>query len=330
MEQAIKTIPELNVTTQDGWKLKAYHHVNQHSKFSPILVFHAMSLSAYSMNGNEGLPSIGVWLSLKGFDVWVCECRGVGKSFHKDKRKRKEWTFDEHLNYDVPAFLDSIQKETNKNKFHWIGHSMGGHLLLAHLCVTNDNRIQSGVIAGSGFEVSDSIDKYAGHTKLLNVLQIKIIPLKLISRLSRPLLKMIPDNYGYFSKKLTGYRNCLTIMKDIHDIPTSLLKYAFNCYRKGGLRNSDGKVIYSEKAKEINIPLLFISGNMDLAWIPQVIQDNIKFFSSGITKALPFGKEYGHIDNYGHVDIMMGKNSEKEVFPEILNWLMEKEKKYSA
>lgn len=136
----------------------------------------------------------------------------------------------------------------------------------------------------------------------------------MISRLSRPFLKIIPDQYGYFSKKLTGYSNCLAIMKDIHDLPTPLLMYALKCYRKGGLRNSRNNVIYSEKAKDVTTPLLFISGNLDLVWTPQVIKNNLKFFQDGTAKMLPFGKEYGHIDNYDPIDILMGKNAEREVF----------------
>jgi hypothetical protein len=38
-------------------------------------------------------------------------------------------------------------------------------------------------------------------------------------------------------------------------------------------------------------------------------------------KMIAFGKEYGNETDYGHVEILMGKNAEKEVYPEILKWL---------
>jgi len=69
---------------------------------------------------------------------------------------------------------------------------------------------------------------------------------------------------------------------------------------------------------------LFLSSDSDLAWTPSVVEENLKFFKSGIAHMLPFGKAYGHADHYGHVDMLMGKNAEKEVFPEILKWLNSK------
>jgi predicted alpha/beta hydrolase len=323
-------LSELEIQTQDGWKLKAYHHKCTNSLYLPVLLFHAMSLSAYSLNGNGGIPSIASWLSQNGYDVWVCECRGVGKSIHQNKNKRLEWSFDDHLKFDVPAFLDSIQKETNQHRFHWIGHSMGGALLLAYLCLTNNSIIQSGIIAGAGFEVSNRIGTTEKQIKLLKALRIKRIPLKTLAILSKPFFRFIPDQYGYFSKKLTGYSNCIEIMKDIHNIPASLMMYALKSYRKNGFRDINDKIIYSEKAKNVTTPLLFISGDKDLAWTPPVVEKNLEFFSQGNAQILPLGKAYGHDNNYGHLDLLMGINSEKEVFPEILKYLNLREKERAA
>jgi predicted alpha/beta hydrolase len=323
-------LSELEIQTQDGWKLKAYHHKCFKSLHLPVLIFHAMSLSAYSLNGNGGIPSIASWLSQNGYDVWVCECRGVGNAFHQDKIKRLEWTFDDQLKYDVSAFINSIGKETGHYKFHWIGHSMGGALLLAYLCSTDNSIIQSGIIAGAGFEVSNRIGTTELQIKLLNALRIKRIPLKALAILSKPFFRFIPDQYGYFSKKLTGYTNCIEIMKDIHNIPTSLMMYSLKSYRKNGFRDINDKLIYSEKAKNVSTPLLFISGDEDLAWIPSVVEENLKFFSQGNAQILPLGKAYGHENNYGHLDLLMGKNSEKEVFPEILKFLNLREKERAA
>jgi predicted alpha/beta hydrolase len=321
MKAVTHNFTKLDIQTEDGWKLTAYHHANLTSAHLPVLVFHAMSLSAYSLNGNGTLPSIASWLSRNGYDVWVCECRGVGKSYHPDRKKRCDWSFDDHLNYDVPAFIHSLQIVTGKEKFHWIGHSMGGALLLAYLCTTMNPPIQMGIIAGSGFEVSNHIGTTEIPIKFLNIFRIKRIPLKTVSRLSKPFFKFIPDNCSFFSKKFTGYSNCLEIMKDIHDIPTALLMFALKSYRKGGFRDASDKVIYSKMAKNVSIPLLFLSGDADLAWIPSVVEENLKFFSKGNAKMLPLGKAYGHSDHYGHVDMLMGKNVQKEVFPEILKWL---------
>jgi predicted alpha/beta hydrolase len=317
-------LPEIDIYTDDGWKLKAYHHSNIEGKNAPVMIFHAMALSAFSLNGNDGIPSIASWLSKNGFDAWVCECRGVGKAFHKDKRMRREWSFDDQLKYDVRAFIHSIQKATGHEKLHWIGHSMGGALLLAYLCTNDNSTIQSGIIAGSGFEVSNRNGHFKLPIKLCKFLKTKRIPLGILARFSRPFLQFVPDQYGFFSKKLTGESTCKAIMKDVHNIPVSLMRYAWQSYRKGGFCSNDDNRTYSSKAISISTPLLFLSSDLDLAWTPSVVEENLKFFRSGIAQMLPLGKVYGHADNYGHVDMLMGKNAEKEVFPEILKWLNSK------
>ncbi len=38
-------------------------------------------------------------------------------------------------------------------------------------------------------------------------------------------------------------------------------------------------------------------------------------------KCLIFGKETGCVEDYGHMDLLMGVRTEHEVFPHILTWL---------
>jgi predicted alpha/beta hydrolase len=326
METQNGKIIEMDVLTDDDWHLKTYHHPCTDSKNLPVIIFHALSLSAYSLNGNDGIPSIANWLSQNGYDVWVCECRGVGKSYHKDFKTKREWTFDDQLKYDVPAFINFIKNFTKVEKLHWIGHSMGGHLLLAYLSITENAPIQSGIIAGAGFEIPDCDKKPDLVLQLLQLFKMKRLPLRPVARISIPFLWLIPDQQSLFSKKITGYSVSKAIMRDVHSIPVTLFKYALDCFRKGGLRSTDQQLIYSSRSKDITTPLLFISADKDVAWTPSVITENLKLFSNGNAEMLALGKKYGHSEHYGHVDILMGKNAEKEVYPEILKWLITKKK----
>lgn len=330
MNKLNEKIVELNVLTDDGWNLKTYHHSCTNSKYLPVIIFHALALSAYSLNGNGGIPSIASWLSKNGYDVWVCECRGVGKSYHEDVKKNREWAFGDQLKHDVPAFISFIKNFTQAEKLHWIGHSMGGHLLLAYLCITKNAPIQSGILAGAGFEIPNCDKKSELFLKLLNVFKIKRIPLGPIARFSIPFLWLIPDQQCLFSKKITGYSVSQAIMRDIHSIPVTLFKYALHAFKKGGIRSADQQLVYSSRAKDISIPLLFISADKDVVWTPSVIAENLKLFTYNNAKMLPVGKEYGNSEHYGHFDMLMGKNAENEVFPEILKWLNSKEEDRAA
>ena len=35
----------------------------------------------------------------------------------------------------------------------------------------------------------------------------------------------------------------------------------------------------------------------------------------------PFGRVYGHSEEYGHIDLVAGRSADRETFPKMLAWL---------
>ncbi len=54
------------------------------------------------------------------------------------------------------------------------------------------------------------------------------------------------------------------------------------------------------------------------------LRDSYDAVSSKDKSIAIFGKAQGYLTNYGHCDLILGKDSEKEVYPVLLNWLDER------
>ena len=45
----------------------------------------------------------------------------------------RDWTVDDLVQYDVPAILDYVERETGHDRVNWVGHSLGGMLVFPYL-----------------------------------------------------------------------------------------------------------------------------------------------------------------------------------------------------
>eukprot|EP00916_Digyalum_oweni_P013079 GHVL01021510.1.p1 GENE.GHVL01021510.1~~GHVL01021510.1.p1 ORF type:complete len:363 (-),score=80.22 GHVL01021510.1:60-1148(-) len=102
-----------NVETVDGWKL-TLHRV-RHKSFtecgSPVLLLHGMMETSLAFFLDEN--SLGMMLLNSGVsDVWLANNRG--NEFTSSSSKN--WTFEDMSKYDLPSFIEYINKNINNKK----------------------------------------------------------------------------------------------------------------------------------------------------------------------------------------------------------------------
>ncbi|MBI3540813.1 MAG: alpha/beta fold hydrolase, partial [Deltaproteobacteria bacterium] len=123
------------VETPDGWRLATYRYPNKSSKKYPVILVHGMGTNRFDLDCSIPRLSLAHYLHRHGYDTWVIELRGVGKSHKKNwvdrcvSSLRFDWTFDDYLFKDLPALVSHIQRQTGSQKLHWAGHSLGGTLI---------------------------------------------------------------------------------------------------------------------------------------------------------------------------------------------------------
>src|SRR5690606_8917083 len=60
------------------------------------------------------------------------------------------WDLDDHVDYDVPAILNLVRQHSGSPKLTWLGHSMGGNVMIAYLSkYGQDETVQRLVTVGS-------------------------------------------------------------------------------------------------------------------------------------------------------------------------------------
>ncbi len=257
----------------------------------------------------------------RGFDVWVVELRGAGQSSRPTlwNSLRYDWYFDHYVRFDIPAALDLVRGLTGYEEVHWIGHSMGGMVAYAYCIEQNRSQIRSIIAIGS-----------PSFAKLENALFNRLVTLK-------PLLKFLPklpyEGTGLFvvplmpifretlGRLLANPRNMrnrdlialVTLVPA--DLPTSLVSQFAGWYESGGFRAALQHVDYGRGLETITNPTLIVAGAADL--LTPVSEMEFVFDSLGGTEKefLLLGRSTGCRHDYGHIDPVLGRYAETEVWP---------------
>jgi hypothetical protein len=85
--------------------------------------------------------------------------------------------------------------------------------------------------------------------------------------------------------------------------------------------SEDGKP-YLKNLSESAVPIFLASGSKDVMAPPDSVSAGcVAGPNSGERMRHVFGKTTGTVEDYGHVDLLVGLRAEQEVFPAILQWL---------
>jgi polyhydroxyalkanoate synthase len=316
--------------TEDGWRLAVHHYVPQGTAVgNPVILCHGLSSNRFSFD-LPGCPSLAEYLRAEGRDVWVAELRGSGMSDSPGlfvSEVPYSWDFDDHLQSDVPAILNLVRTRTGTPKVHWVGHSMGGLLILAYLAEHDGNQLASAVTVGSPVGFS-----YVRNGSFDFLLRIKwligkfpVFPLTFIGRFLTPIAPWISKYllgafYGRNMAPLTA-KKVVALAAEL--VTSNRIWLTFGRFVETGRFADQSGRPYLENLPEATVPILFIGGSKDMMAPEKAVLaacDSTKNHS-GKRECLIFGKASGCVEDYGHMDLLVGDRVEQEVFPVILKTL---------
>ena len=107
----------------------------------------------------------------------------------------------------------------------------------------------------------------------------------------------------------------------IDDTSPGVVAQFSNSIRLGKMVSSDGKFDYAGALGRINVPVLMLVGSADGFVSEGALKQAFDNVSSKDKAVTVFSQANGYSTDYGHCDLILGKDSEKEVYPVILNWL---------
>ncbi len=268
--------------------------------------------------------SLALYLSKAGFDCYLPELRGAGRS----QRPPGPWGIDDYLEQDLPAIIEAVRGDSGQERLHWIGHSMGGILMMFYGIENPDAPVQSLVTVGS------ALDLTPGHNVHRETLRMRwlagnwltYLPFGLLARLNGlsagygPILPAEKMNMWRFNLERAITRDLLANGFGI--IPFRLLDDLATTFKPGGFSRKGGAIRYLERADAFRLPICLIAGSRDAQCPVEAVRETARRLTNAAEKeVLCVGSEFGSYHEYGHFDLIIGRRAETEVWPSILRFI---------
>jgi len=232
-------------------------------------------------------------LAGRGFDTWVPDLRGHGLS---PKTERfGEWTAEDHMREDLPAVQALIRKVRGGPAF-WIGHSAGGLYILGAIAAGwLEPDLRGAVVLGAQIARGDRILKLPPAVWLM----------RLMMRIA-----------GHFPAPRLGMGNEV-------EPPGEMLEYVRWKGLRGRWETRDGRS-YHQGMKNVTAPVLAFGAAADTNDPPEGCRLMFEECASDDKRFVLLSQADGFGIDYGHVEMVISKQAQAEVWPLIAEWLEER------
>jgi pimeloyl-ACP methyl ester carboxylesterase len=258
----------------------------------PVILLHGSFSNRRFWFSPKGI-GLGATLARAGFDVWIPEMRGHGLS-PRNQAYRHNRVAD-YARYDLPV-LGAFVHEQSGQKPHWLGHSLGGITLAAALGggYLGDEHVASVALFGSQ-----------------------------VSRTWWP-LKIPPVEWsGRFLLKRFAHISGSRLKRGPEDEPIGLALEVLRWNGLfGGFRDRDRD--WWAGLAAVQVPLLAVAGagdHQDPEWACRKLFDQ---FGSAQRQFLVLGKAQGLSEDFGHVQMLVSRQAQVDVWPQVERWLNER------
>lgn len=308
----------------DGWRigLGRYEPRAPLPGAAPVVLCPGVGFSASIFDLPEEL-SLARYLAAQGYDVWTLDFRGRGFS---DKPRlwgniRFNWSFDDYVDFDVPAAVDRICQLTGAAEVQWIGFDMGALALWAAAGGQKVRHIKSAIALGAAcFFKRQRPHLSTNLLRLLSLLRLEAVAALLSplwGHLYPPPLNILQnrDNIdGTVYRRALVNSSCSFSRKEMAQYRLWLEEDCF--------QSSDGQRDFRAGLNAVKIPTLFICGVRDvLGPVDMVEATSVAMSAVEQKETLLASRMHSMSANYGHLDLLIGRNAHRDIFPHLLQWL---------
>lgn len=239
--------------------------------------------------------------------------------------------FDQMVNLDLPLVLDLVAKDAETERLSWVGFSMGGMLAYAYLAKYGDDRIRSLVTIGSPIRITLSLARLISAVNRLSKMvgaEEQTIGGTLSARLHlfASLTAFLPDralksrqfDFLYEPNNINYNTLRAFFAKIVEPIPSGL-ENSFSQFIREGFVSLAGDFDYFDGLRSMRGKrphCLFLAGEKDKLAPPASVRLAQKALTPGVDD------NFAVIKGSGHNDLVIGNNSEGEVWERCLDWLI--------
>jgi len=250
---------------------------------------------------NEKGKGLAPYLAQMGYDVFVTDLRGKGKSSPSASSGKLTGGQFEVITKDIPALINKINELKNKPVIHLMAHSWGGVLIASWLA--RFSKINNNIKSVTFFASKRKI--YVHHFKRWFMVDI------------------MWTGVGSIATKLLGYLPAKKWRMGADDEPGL---FYFQCnkwvYSNKWVDSVDG-FNYLTAFKNTQFPPIYsLTGVADHSLGNTICVNKMLGEINGENAThVNLGIKYGNKNNYGHIDILTHKDTVTDHFPQLVNWL---------
>lgn len=300
--------------TDDGWTAGVRHYPGDGP---PVLLVHGMAANHYNWDFHSSVSMV-LYLQERGWDVWVAELRGDPEAVAPNKAARL-YSVDDHAVHDIPAILDAVRDATGEEQVYWLGHSMGGMLLYTALELYPE-RIRAGVAMDSPAALPErsGLLGLASHLGWLTP-EKGHLPAAGFGRATawmgrtNPLVGYVGNRKNLDWPLVNGLAR-----HALEAVPGPMQAQVISWLKAGEVLRVDGSPWFVRPDRPA-VPLLVTGGSVD-----RIVPMSAAKAACDIFPACTFvelSQAAGFSADYGHVDPVLGRAAEAEVFPVVEGFL---------
>ena len=315
--------------TADGWDLALHHYAGSRVDLPPVVLCAGYACNRYFFDFDDRY-SLARFLARRGCDAWVLELRGHGYSEPATGRRSPTYTFDDLVRFDVPAAVAYVRAQSGGRRPVWIGHSMGGMILYAAL---GENPAVQESLAGLvtlaapvGFPaVASQMMRGLGGLLLMVPLPGRLPQHGVLVALWSVLGWAAPGavDVGMNPANVDRHAFGQALRLGICNVPRSMLRQLAQWSLTGEFRSADGQTDYRANLPHITTPAFVIAGTVDRLASPEMVRFAYDRLGSARKRYREFAAHNGDTADYGHIDLIFGRQAPEEVFPAVAAWIEE-------
>ena len=311
-------------TTEDSWRLalSRYRPRQPLQGAPPVVICPGFGLSSAVVDLDEEV-SLVHYLTSHGHDVWVLDLRGRGQS-EKSRlwgRRRLRWCFDDYVDFDVPAALEEVCRVSGAEQVSWIGASLGALVLLGAdpKLVNRRVRCLAALAAPTTFKrMREQLTPWALRL-------VRLAWNRHTVRLLAPLLgrAAVPPFGGLYNPHNVDRAICRrALINGIDRFSGPELEQYRSWIEGDAFEALDQQRDYRKQAASLRLPTLVVGGPRDGVAHAAALEATLAGMEASPERCvLLASRMHGMSTNYGHLDLLLGRNVRRDIFPHLLRWL---------
>lgn len=309
--------------TSDGWRLAVTRYRPERpGAAEPVLLVPGVAANRLHLDLADDI-SLARHLRAAGYDTWIVELRGRGLSTRPRlfNKYRYDWSFDEYVEKDLPAAVATVLRATGAERLHLVGVSLGGMIAYALL---SDPRVAEKVRSAVTIAAPATFQFQGRYLFAWPLRNLRWLRHQFLMRLLAPLAGYWhprPIRLMHHPENMSGAIMRRFLVNAAANFARNELLQFGDWIGKNQFRSIDHRRDYRKEMERIETPILLVAGSKDLLAPPPSVKDAYEAIGSTDKKLVIASRGQSFEAHYGHLDLVLGTSSPKEIHPLVRDWI---------